>query len=738
MIDSTEEELVFPLPLACAAICPSKNDKENHDDNNNNSNPFRRPLKCSSLATRNKQANKMAELRQHTSQIQLIVNRERGRGREGEGEIEIKAENRRDIIGENGGKLGKFGQDLHLDCLKSSQVPNIDLGEDGNPDTRSNNHLMFKSKSENRQQFEIAPITTKLSKTFNKSHKSESKHEFHRTRQKNMTANCRKKYAFFSKQKQKLKNNFQHHHHTGIGQQATSIHMMIIKLILLLFLLLATTTFYSSLGSDDHISSQKSRINDGLRQTLPAQATESSTSKTSIGSISNYNNRIDNSILNHSNLLNQATQRETSTFVYNESPENLALIKRQAEGDDINQASLISSSTGQLQAEARGNTGADDSNNNDENSNNKHDDDETNYSSSSDSDKSSQIPAEQMAAVTSATTTSTSTSTTTKKPSNSIWSSAFSSSSSSTKRSVPVFRVTENELLPFSEFVVQQPAFSDLMKSWPPTTQQSASSNSHNSHYSSSSSSSSPYSRLSNAHLQASRLRHSRQHYGSNWQYKGGNRRTSVDLDESELMRQMRNHLNEDLDDTIITADQSFEQDQLPEPPTWINYLGELGDYIYSQLRQYLERSSPAGSSSGKNKVTSDETNDPDNNDSSQYQQQQIQKQQQQLRIETIDELLDDYYYDQYENSQVLYYGSQLVREGDIFEIGCYLPSDQSAEWTKSGRPMAGKGGLDGGVSNSPRVIRRSDFLGAKQNFSLKVFEASLVSIVTLELYICI
>lgn len=97
--------------------------------------------------------------------------------------------------------------------------------------------------------------------------------------------------------------------------------------------------------------------------------------------------------------------------------------------------------------------------------------------------------------------------------------------------------------------------------------------------------------------------------------------------------------------------------------------------------------------------------------------------------MESLDELLDDYYYDQYENSQVLYYGAQLVREGDIFEIGCYMPPNDFfvAEWTKSGKVLTD---LDGNAKSSrgrsPRIIKQADYLGAKQNYSLKVFEASL------------
>lgn len=263
-----------------------------------------------------------------------------------------------------------------------------------------------------------------------------------------------------------------------------------------------------------------------------------------------------------------------------------------------------------------------------------------------------------------------------------------------TKRTQPSLRLMETELLPFTDFNVQQPAFSDLMRIWPPTTLQAASSVSPELSW----------------HLQASRRQSRPQHQV----------RRQQKFDEFDE-RVLRNHLNEDLDDTIVTADQSFELDQLPEPPTWVNYLGELGDFIYLQLRLHLERSFQVGEE--REAVLEQESghNEQSSRDNESQTQTQPQQQPQLLKAESIDEILDDYYYDQYENSQVLYYGNQLVREGDIFEIGCYLPQDQAAEWTKSSHPLVKD-------PNSPRSIRRSDFLGAKQNFSLKIFEASPVS----------
>lgn len=277
----------------------------------------------------------------------------------------------------------------------------------------------------------------------------------------------------------------------------------------------------------------------------------------------------------------------------------------------------------------------------------------------------------------------------------------------------PLLRLTETELLPFADFNVQQPAFTDLIRVWPPTTISSQNYGPHSSSY--------------DSHLKSSR-RHARQQQSLQQKqrqhhHNSGQKSTADDLDDeglSEEERMMRNHLNEDLDDTIVTADQSFDLDQLPEPPTWVNYLGDLGDYLYVQLRQHSEKTSSSSSSSNKeDSSATSETTDNDKEEDYQNQRKSANNPQQ-IKLETIDEILDDYYYDQYENSQVLYYGAQLVREGDILEIGCYLPSDQQAEWTKSGRP------LKLSKSTSPRVVRRGDFLGAKQNFTLKIFEASL------------
>lgn len=223
------------------------------------------------------------------------------------------------------------------------------------------------------------------------------------------------------------------------------------------------------------------------------------------------------------------------------------------------------------------------------------------------------------------------------------------------RSSAPILRVSESELLPFADFNVQQPAFSDLMKTWPPTT-------------------------LNERNEQHRISQQRQQSRPAGIRLAGGS--LAIHAHQPAALDEPRNHLNEDLDDTILTADQAFERDQAQEPPTHINYLGDLGDYLYSQLRQAQNESA-----------------------------------------ELLDELLDDFYYQHYQNSHTLYYGAQLVREGDIFEIGCYLPAEQAAEWTKSGRPLAADR-----AAGSPRVVRRTDYLGAKQNFTLKVFEASLVS----------
>lgn len=227
-------------------------------------------------------------------------------------------------------------------------------------------------------------------------------------------------------------------------------------------------------------------------------------------------------------------------------------------------------------------------------------------------------------------------------------------------RSPALLRISESELLPFGDFNVQQPTFSDLMKSWPPTTL---------------------------GHHQEP----SQQRAPQRAPLPAGRARGPFDSDRTgqESSAWLRDHLNEDLDDTILTADQSFGRDQTQEPPAPITYLGEQGDFLYSQLRS-IQPESDSGAPG---------------------------------RLELIDESLDDYFYNQYQNSHTLYYGSQLVREGDIFEIGCYLPAEQPAEWTKNGKTLAADR-----AASSPRVIRRTDYLGAKQNFTLKVFEASLVS----------
>lgn len=692
------------------------------------------------------------EQQQH-SQILPILTREI---------VEINEESDRRRVS---GKLRALDQTSLEACLQTSIVPIIGHKEDDDdedkkchlvhkirhilqrhPERENFNETEYEKSAATATELKLSEVTTATTTTTAKilarcveSHELESKKFFRIGR--NMKNGRRKSAFFYNKKKNKQKQtsvDYQDHYKKTNFTTLT----MIMKSIILLFLMLSTN-FYLSLGSsaNDDVSTKNNNYitQQQLVKSTKLAAQETQSSNNNISNSSNHNSLVSNT--KSTNLLK--SKANSSTFIVSSNnvlllPE-AELIKRQAE-DDINQPILGTTPTSESQAEARNGDFPDDSNNNSNNNNSNED------NNSSDSDNLTQIPPEQTAATRTTTTSTTTTTalpalTTTKKTPFSSWSSAFSGS---TKRSVPTttLRVTENELLPFSDFNVQQPAFSDLMKSWPPTTQQSNSPS-----YHSSSHSTSAYSRVSNAHLQASRARHSNQpNYNARWQHNGANNRHSImsNQDESELMRQMRNHLNEDLDDTIITADQSFEQDQLPEPPTWINYLGELGDYIYLQLRQYLESFSHSNSNVGgrnKGSVTSDQTNnDQDNNDSnSSYQQREQQQQkereqaQRKLKIETIDELLDDYYYDQYENSQVLYYGSQLVREGDIFEIGCYLPSDQSAEWTKSGRLLVGSkasSAAAGGVSSlsSPRVIRRSDFLGAKQNYSLKVFEASLVS----------
>jgi len=283
-------------------------------------------------------------------------------------------------------------------------------------------------------------------------------------------------------------------------------------------------------------------------------------------------------------------------------------------------------------------------------------------------------------------------------------------------------RISEADLLPFSDFVVNQPAFSDIMKSWPPTTLK---------------------------HLNRERQeepkrpkwwranRH-REAQGPSLSSGAGSHHMGQysEVANYDQLNEIHNHLNEDLDDTIVTADESFELDQLAEPATWVNYLADLGDFIYTQLRQFYE-SSPKSPFLFKPEQQQSQSGEPSSEASSQPAAES-------KLIETVDDLLDDFYYDQYENSQVLYYGPQLAREGDIIEIGCYLPRDQPAEWTKSGRPLqprallAGQNGshqaIGGGqqmgellLSSSGAslsVVRRSEFLGAKQNFSLKIFEA--------------
>lgn len=297
------------------------------------------------------------------------------------------------------------------------------------------------------------------------------------------------------------------------------------------------------------------------------------------------------------------------------------------------------------------------------------------------------------------------TTTTTRRPP--LASGGGSVNTSGQKLKKRVSRVSDAELMAFSEFNVQQPTFNELIKTWPPTTMQHAAA------AKAAQESSAPSLSKFKQQLQLaqSRNRH-QQHY----------QKQSQHLQQQHQTEPIRNYLNEDLDDSIVTADESFERDQTIEPQTWINYLGDLGDYIYYQLKMYKSQAAssprPAKTENGTAEVNASSS----------------------VRLEVLDELLDDYYYDQYENSQVLYYGPQLVREGDIFEIGCYMPlnGDSSfqlaaAEWTKSGKLLASgeEGDGEGEMSSvykgsSPRVIRRSDYLGAKQNYSLKVFEAAL------------
>lgn len=222
--------------------------------------------------------------------------------------------------------------------------------------------------------------------------------------------------------------------------------------------------------------------------------------------------------------------------------------------------------------------------------------------------------------------------------------------------------ISEDELLPLSDFYVHHPDFNDLIKIWPPTTKQHA--------------------------ITEPPINH---HTSSSAYYQRRKNNNQMKKNNNDFIP-IRNNLNEDLDDTIITADEEFELDQAQEPPSWITYLGDLGDFIYAQLKSYY----------------------------SSNQQQQQDANQQQYPIEYVEELLDDYYYNQYENSQVLYFGPQLIREGDMFEIGCYMPLNQPAEWTKSGKLI-----VESDLMH-PRVIRKNDFLGAKLNFSLKIFEATL------------
>ena len=254
------------------------------------------------------------------------------------------------------------------------------------------------------------------------------------------------------------------------------------------------------------------------------------------------------------------------------------------------------------------------------------------------------------------------------------------------------FRVTDADLLPFSEFNVQQPAFSELMRTWPPTTRQQSPAASR---------------RPADGPKRRPRPPHDTD--------------TSSDADDSS-QQQPRNYLNEDLDDTVVTADESFQLDQLAEPPTSVNYLGQFGDWIYSQLRQFSEQSprSPFAASAPQTALAAEQPTPqspppPDR-----------------ATVEAIDNQLDDLYYDEYENSQVLYYGPQLAYAGDILEIGCYLPVGHAAEWTKSGQLVGQSAGAGGNLSAQatqpalPRLIRNDHFLGAKQNFSLKIFEVAL------------
>lgn len=297
--------------------------------------------------------------------------------------------------------------------------------------------------------------------------------------------------------------------------------------------------------------------------------------------------------------------------------------------------------------------------------------------------------------------------------------------------------IGEQELLPLSAFNVEQPSFSDLMRTWPPTT----------SHGREQARRAQPH--LSEAlatrfaaqlqqqqllqqqrHEQQQQLLHSaNKAHPRNHKLAASASRNSAAaaaaVDEDASAMQARNYLNEDLDDTIVTADQSFDKETPVEPPAWINYLGESGDYMYATLRALAQQQQQQHHTDAANATSRSNAK---------------------LGEQQIDELLDDFYYDQYENSQVLYYGAQLAREGELVEIGCYLPSDQPAEWTKSGRPLAPEGAATDSVNNNnadgadtttesvllnaptPRVVRRSNFI--KQNFSLKIYEAHVVSCV--------
>lgn len=74
------------------------------------------------------------------------------------------------------------------------------------------------------------------------------------------------------------------------------------------------------------------------------------------------------------------------------------------------------------------------------------------------------------------------------------------------------------------------------------------------------------------------------------------------------------------------------------------------------------------------------------------------------------------------QEEQVLYYGPQLVKEGELYEIGCFLPKDDYSEWTKSGHKVLDVPGY--------KTVKR-DFLNTKTNYTLRVWEASLVSTTT-------